>query len=141
MDERRGETPGVMREGIEPFAVKRASETPTTMDHIMEEICEPENLKQALKRVRSNKGSPGPDGITVTKLPKYLRKHWLKIRANLIQGTYVPQPIKRVSIPKEGGGERLLGIPSVLDRFIQQAILQVMRVLSAKVLKISEKTE
>ena len=93
----------------------------------MEEICEPENLKQALKRVRSNKGSPGPDGMTVSQLPKHLRKHWPRIREQLLCGTYVPMPVKRVSIPKESGGERLLGIPSVLDRFIQQAIMQVLQ--------------
>lgn len=103
------------------------TETPATMDHLMEEICAAENLKQALKRVRSNKGSPGPDGMTVGQLPKYLRKHWPELREQLLLGTYDPKPVKRVSIPKEGGGERILGVPSVLDRFIQQATMQVLQ--------------
>jgi RNA-directed DNA polymerase len=126
-DEQKGETPISVREGIESFVAKRVNETPATMDYLMEEICETENLRQALKRVRSNKGSPGPDGMRVNQLPKYLRKHWPKIREHLMHGTYVPQPVKRVTIPKEGGGERLLGIPSVLDRCIQQAAMQVMQ--------------
>ena len=123
----RGETPTNIRGGIESLVAKPLSETPATMDHLMEEICEAENLKQALKRVRSNKGSPGPDGMTVNQLPKYLRKHWPEIREQLMHGTYEPKPVKRVSIPKEGGGERFLGIPSVLDRFIQQAATQVLQ--------------
>jgi RNA-directed DNA polymerase len=126
-DEDRGEAPKGIRGGTESLVAKRISETPATMDHLMEEICDSENLKQALKRVRSNKGSPGCDGMTVNQLPKYLRKHWPEIRERLMHGTYEPMPVKRVSIPKEGGGERLLGIPSVLDRFIQQATMQVLQ--------------
>jgi len=126
-DENRGEAPKGNRRGSEASKAKRMSENPATMDHLMEEICEAENLKQALKRVRSNKGSPGLDGMTVNELPKYLRKHWPEIRESLLQGTYDPKPVKRVTIPKDGGGERLLGIPTVLDRFIQQAVMQVMQ--------------
>lgn len=126
-DEDRGEAPKGNRRGAEPPEAKRMPENPATMDHLMEEICEAENLKQALKRVRSNKGSPGPDGMTVNELSKYLRKHWPEIRESLLHGTYDPKPVKRVAIPKEGGGERLLGVPSVLDRFIQQAVMQVMQ--------------
>jgi RNA-directed DNA polymerase len=126
-DENRGEAPKDNREGSESPEAKRMTETPATMDHLMEEICEAENLKQSLKRVRSNKGSPGPDGMTVSQLPKYLRKHWPEIREQLLLGTYDPKPVRRVIIPKEGGGERLLGVPSVLDRFIQQATMQVLQ--------------
>jgi RNA-directed DNA polymerase len=126
-DENRGEAPKGDREGFEASKAKRMLENPATMDHLMEEICEAENLKQALKRVRSNKGRPGPDGMTVNELPKHLRKNWPKIREHLLQGTYDPKPVKRVVIPKEGGGERLLGVPSVLDRFIQQAVMQVLQ--------------
>ena len=123
----RSEAPKGFSGGIESPGVERMTENPATMDHLMEEICRSENLKSALKRVRSNKGSPGSDGMTVNQLPKYLRKHWPRIRELLLQGTYVPMPVKRVSIPKENGGERLLGIPAVLDRFIQQAVMQVLQ--------------
>jgi RNA-directed DNA polymerase len=94
----------------------------------MEEVCERENLKQALKRVRANKGAPGVDGMTVQALPAYLREHWPTIRSMLLEGTYKPQPVRRVEIPKpDGGGVRKLGIPCALDRFIQQAVLQVLQ--------------
>jgi RNA-directed DNA polymerase len=94
----------------------------------MEEVCERENLKQALKRVKANKGAPGVDGMTVQALPAYLREHWPTIRATLLNGTYQPQPVRRVEIPKpDGGGVRKLGIPSALDRFVQQAVLQVLQ--------------
>jgi len=123
----RGEAPKSLLGGTELPVAKRMPKSPATMDHLMEEICESENLKQALKRVRSNKGSPGPDGMTVNELSKYLRKHWPEIRERLLLGTYDPKPVKRVVIPKDGGGERLLGVPSVLDRFIQQATMQVLQ--------------
>jgi RNA-directed DNA polymerase len=90
----------------------------------MEEVCERENCKQALKRVKANKGSPGVDGMTVQKLPGFLQQHWPVIREQLRSGTYKPQPVKRVEIPKPDGGARKLGIPTVLDRFIQQAVMQ-----------------
>lgn len=77
--------------------------------------------------MKQNKGSPGSDGRRVDQLPDYLRTHWRDIRVQLLAGTYRPQPVKRRSIPKPGGGERELGIPCVLDRFIQQAILQVLQ--------------
>lgn len=94
----------------------------------MEEVCERENLKQALKRVKANKGAPGVDGMTVQALPAYLREHWPSIREALLNGTYKPQPVKRVEIPKaDGGGMRKLGIPSALDRLVQQAVLQVLQ--------------
>ena len=85
-----------------------------------------ENLVAALERVRQNKGAPGVDGMTVEELPGQLKKHWPSIRAKLETGTYRPSPVKRVEIPKPGGGQRKLGIPTVLDRMIQQALQQVL---------------
>src|SRR5260370_293114 len=93
----------------------------------MEEVCERENCKQALRRVKANKGSPGIDGITVEKLSGHLKEHWPAIREQLLSGTYRPQPVKRVEIPKPDGGVRKLGIPTVLDRFIQQAVMQALQ--------------
>ena len=93
----------------------------------MEEACERENLKEALRRVKANKGSPGIDGMSVGALADYLQQHWPAIREQLLQGTYEPQPVKRVEIPKPAGGVRKLGIPTVLDRFIQQAVMQVLQ--------------
>jgi RNA-directed DNA polymerase len=93
---------------------------------VMEEVVRRENLKKALKRVCANKGSPGVDGMTVDELKSYLRTHWPEICEQLLQGQYEPHPVKQVLIPKPGGGTRMLGIPSVLDRFIQQALLQVL---------------
>jgi RNA-directed DNA polymerase len=93
----------------------------------MEEILDRENLKEALRRVKANKGSPGVDGITVHQLDDYLKQHWPAIRDQLLSGTYKPKPVKRVEIPKPDGGVRKLGIPSVLCRFIQQAVMQVLQ--------------
>lgn len=89
-------------------------------------VLERANLQRALKQVRQNKGAPGIDGMTVDELPGYLRHHWPEIRWQLAEGTYRPQPVRRVEIPKPDGKKRLLGIPAVLDRFIQQAIAQVI---------------
>lgn len=102
-------------------------ESEGTVERLMEEICEPENLRKALKRVQRNKGAPGIDGMTVKELPKYLRKNWPKHREELLGGTYRPKPAKRVEIPKPDGGVRNLSIPCVLDRFVQQAVLQVLQ--------------
>jgi len=93
----------------------------------MEAVLSRSNLQAALKRVRSNKGSPGIDGMTVEELPGWLREHWPGVRERLRAGTYQPRPVKRQLIPKRGGGMRELGIPTVLDRFIQQAVLQVLQ--------------
>jgi len=93
----------------------------------MEEVVERANARTALKRVRQNKGSPGMDGMTAEELPAYLVEHWEDLRAQLLAGTYQPRPVKRRLIPKSGGGMRELGIPCVLDRFLQQAILQVLQ--------------
>ena len=93
----------------------------------MEQVVERGNALAALKRVRRNKGSPGPDGMTVDELPRYLAEHWNDLKAKLLAGTYQPKPVRRKEIEKKGGGLRELGIPCVLDRFIQQAILQVLQ--------------
>lgn len=109
------------------MAANPEPESPSACGRLMEEICERENLKQALKRVRANKGAPGVDGMTVNALPAFLREHWPTVRASLLEGTYRPQPVRRVEIPKPDGGVRKLGIPSALDRFVQQATLQVLQ--------------
>jgi RNA-directed DNA polymerase len=93
----------------------------------MEEVCQRDNLVRALKRVKANQGSPGIDGMRVEEFTDYLKEHWPRILEQLLQGAYQPQPVKRVKIPKPGGGERPLGIPTVLDRFIQQAVMQVLQ--------------
>ena len=93
----------------------------------MEEVCERDNLERAWQRVRENKGSPGIDGMTIDAAVGYLREHWPTLRERLLQGTYQPQPVKRVEIPKPDGGVRKLGIPCVVDRLIQQALLQVLQ--------------
>ena len=123
----RGEAPTVSGEGTELSVAKRESESPAFSAHLMEEVCERENLKKALKRVKSNKGSPGIDGMTVGALGDYLKEHWPTHREQLLGGTYKPKPVRRVEIPKPGGGMRKLGIPTVLDRFIQQAVMQVLQ--------------
>jgi RNA-directed DNA polymerase len=93
----------------------------------MEAIVERDNLRKALAQVKRNKGAPGIDGMTVEELGPHLKEHWLTIRAQLLAGTYKPQPVRRVEIPKASGGMRALGIPTVLDRFIQQAVMQVLQ--------------
>ena len=126
--EGRGEPPATsVREGTEPSTVNRDTESLASTERLMEEVCERDNLKQALQRVRENKGSPGVDGMSVGELPGYLKEHWPVIREQLLSGTYRPAPARRVNIPKPGGGRRPLGIPTVLDRFIQQAVLQVLQ--------------
>jgi len=114
-------------EGSESLAAKRSTESPAVTERLMEEVVERENLKEALRRVKANKGSPGVDGMTVHQLPGYLKEHWPTIREQLLNGTYQPQPVKRVEIPKPDGGVRKLGIPTVLDRFVQQAVMQVLQ--------------
>ena len=94
---------------------------------LMERVVEAGNLVRALKRVQRNKGSPGVDGRTVIALPAYLKAHWPAIRERLLTGRYQPTVVLRVELEKPGGGVRLLGIPTVLDRFIQQAVLQVLQ--------------
>jgi group II intron reverse transcriptase/maturase len=114
--------------GVEASPVGSGNESLESSD-LMERVCERQNLQAALKRVRQNAGSPGIDGMTVEGLSEYLRVHWPRLREELLGGRYQPQPVRRVAIPKPGGGERELGIPTVLDRFIQQALLQVLQPL------------
>ena len=123
----RGEAPNGPGGGTESFTAKRGTESPAIGEQLMEEVCARENCKQALARVRANKGSAGMDGMTVRQLPEHLRQQWPEIREQLLNGTYKPQPVKRVEIPKPDGGIRKLGIPTVLDRFIQQAVMQVLQ--------------
>ena len=93
---------------------------------LMGRVLERANLKRALEQVRRNRGAPGIDGMSVDALPGYLKEHWTQIRAQLQAGRYRPQPVRRVEIPKPDGRVRLLGVPTVLDRFIQQAVAQVI---------------
>jgi RNA-directed DNA polymerase len=123
--EGRGEAPRVERSG-EASTAARGDERSGT-DHLMEQVVERGNAKAALRRVKQNHGSPGIDGMTVEELPAHLAERWEAIREQLLTGTYQPEPVKRQPIPKRGGGVRELGIPTVLDRFIQQCILQVLQ--------------
>jgi len=127
MSESRGEAPMADVRGTEPPAVKRTPESPAGTEFWMEVVCDRENLWKALKRLQANKGSAGVDGMTVEQLPGYLARQWPALREQLLQGTYQPQPVKRVEIPKPDGGVRKLGIPTVLDRFIQQAVMEVLQ--------------
>ena len=121
----RGEAPSARRS--EEVATAAHATANSGASSLMEEMLEGRNLRAALKRVRQNQGSPGIDGMTVEELPEWLRENWSRIREELLAGTYRPQPVKRQRIPKRGGGMRELGIPTVRDRFLQQAILQVLQ--------------
>jgi len=114
-------------EGTEALVAKVGTEDPTGSQRLMEAVCETENLKRALRRVKANKGSPGIDGMRVDQLPRYLIGHWKEIREELLSGTYKAQPVKRVEIDKPDGGKRALGIPTAMDRLVQQAVLQVLQ--------------
>src|SRR5437667_1247637 len=123
-----GEARQAGREDIESLSVVSEPERPANTSRITEEICERANLKEALRQVKGNKGSAGVDRMTVDQLGDYLKQHWPAIREQLLNGTYEPKPVRRVEIPKpNGGGVRKLGIPTVLDRFIQQAVMQVLQ--------------
>jgi len=111
----------------EACAAKACLERPAVAGPSMEDVVERENLKTALAQVKRNKGAAGIDGMSVDELPAYLKEHWPTIGAQLLDGTYQPQPVRRVEIPKASGGVRLLGIPTVLDRLIQQAAMQVLQ--------------
>lgn len=127
MAESRSEAPRAVRGGTESSMAGRRTESLAISEQLMEEVIERENLREALRRVKANKGSPGVDGMRVDELAGYLKEHWPGIRQQLLSGTYKPQPVKRVEIPKPEGGVRKLGIPTVLDRFIQQAAMQVLQ--------------
>ena len=99
---------------------------PALHDHLMERVVAPHNMRRAWRRVKANKGKPGSDGMPLEDFPAFAREHWAAIRQQLLDGSYRPQPVRRVMIPKRGGGDRPLGIPNVLDRLIQQAIAQIL---------------
>jgi RNA-directed DNA polymerase len=124
---RAGEACGTERREPESLMVAHDTESPANTKRLLEEVCERENLKEALRQVKANKGSAGIDRMTVGQLSDYLKQHWLVIREQLLNGTYEPRPVRRVEIPKPDGGVRKLGIPTVLDRFIQQAVRQVLQ--------------
>ncbi len=121
-----GEATGHPDKARDEFIAARLSEGPTGEDRLMETICGRENMLEALKRVEGNKGAPGVDGMKTAQLRGYLLKHWDKIKGGLLNGTHQPMPVRRSEIPKENGGVRLLGIPTVLDRLIQQAVAQAL---------------
>jgi RNA-directed DNA polymerase len=123
----RGEALSVAVQETEARAVEACLERLAVAGPSMEAVVERENLKNALARVKRNKGAAGIDGMSVDDLSAYLKEHWPTIRAQLLEGTYKPQPVRRVEIPKASGGMRPLGIPTVLDRFIQQAVMQVLQ--------------
>jgi RNA-directed DNA polymerase len=126
-DEGRGEAPRAPGEGTESTAAKLSTESHAGTSELMEEVCERGNLKEALRRVKANAGAAGIDGMDVEELSDHLRDHWPQLKQQLLTGTYTPQPVRRVEIPKAGGGTRKLGIPTVVDRFVQQAVLQVLQ--------------
>jgi RNA-directed DNA polymerase len=122
-----GEAREAGREETESLSSVNDPESPASTNRLMEAVCERENLKEALRRVKANKGSAGVDGMTVGGITDYLKQHWPAIREQLLNGTYEPRPVRRVEIPKPDGGVRKLGIPTVLDRLIQQAVMQVLQ--------------
>lgn len=128
-----GETTGETRDftgkGEQLFMAECKPESSNSTRQIMEAVCQARNVEKALKRVMNNKGSAGVDAMTTEKLPRYLQEHWSEIHSKLLEGKYRPQPVKPVEIPKPGGGKRGLGIPTALDRLIQQAILQILQPL------------
>jgi RNA-directed DNA polymerase len=127
MVEDKGEARSSSIEGTELPVAKHETESPASGDRLMEEVFQRTNLKKALSRVKENRGSPGVDGMRVSELEDYLKESWSAIREQLLDGTYKPECVRRVEIPKPGGGVRRLGVPTVLDRFIQQAVLQVLQ--------------
>jgi RNA-directed DNA polymerase len=123
-----GEAQQAGKQAAELLQATHEPQSPANMHQFMERICERENLKAALRRVRANKGSAGIDGMTVAQIGDYLKQHWPIIREQLLSGTYEPKPVRRVEIAKpDGNGMRKLGIPTVLDRFIQQAVMQILQ--------------
>jgi len=125
----RGESPRPVAREVEVATATPGPERPAPREHLMEAICDPDNIEAALRAVVRNKGAPGVDGITVRQLPGLLKARWPEIEGQLLQGRYQPQPVRRVQIPKPAGGTRDLGIPTVIDRVIQQAVLQRLQPL------------
>jgi RNA-directed DNA polymerase len=125
-EERRSESPPASGAGTGPIVAASHTESPTSSDRLMESICDPVNLEAAMARVIANGGAPGVDGMRVTELENYFERHGDRLIGELLTGTYRPQPVKRLEIPKPDGGMRKLGIPTAVDRLIQQAILLVL---------------
>lgn len=125
----RGEAPRRDAQEVEVATATAEPESPASTEHLMEAICDPDNIEAALRAVVRNRGAPGVDGITVKQLPGILAARWPEIEDQLLQGRYQPQPVRRVEIPKPAGGTRNLGIPTVIDRVIQQAVLQRLQPL------------
>ena len=126
----RGEAPPPLAREVEVATATSEPESPAPTANLMEAICDPENIEAALRAVVRNEGAPGVEGITVRQLPGILKARWPEIEHHLLQGRYQPQPVRRVMIPKPwGGGERALGIPTVIDRVIPQAVLQRLQPL------------
>lgn len=124
--ESKGETPTAVKRA-EPNTAERPTESPAGTKRLMEAILEQGNRTEALKRVTQNKGGAGIDGMTVSELKDHLKESWPDIRKQLLEGTYTPRPVRRVEIPKPGGGMRKLGIPTVTDRLVQQMLLQILQ--------------
>lgn len=122
---RRGESVVERMQGVEAAAAERITDAPTS-DRLMELICDHANIEAAARRVMANKGAAGVDRMSTRELPRYLQTHWPSIRQHLLDGRYRPHPVRSVAIDKQDGGVRMLGIPTVLDRVIQQAVLQVL---------------
>ena len=125
-DAGRGEALRSSEGRVESTAAGLGTESQANTDKLIEEACEKENLKESLRRVKANAGAAGVDGMTVKELPDFLRENWPQLKEQLLSGTYRPQPVRRVEIPKPGG-TRKLGIPTTVDRFLQQAVLQVLQ--------------
>src|SRR5947207_1716488 len=125
----RGEAPCRDVQEVEAVTATAEPESPASTAHLMEAICASDNIEAALRAVVRNKGAPGVDGITVRRLPGILKARWPEIEEQLLQGRYQPQPVRRVRIPKPAGGTRNLGIPTTIDRVIQQAVLQRLQPL------------
>ena len=115
------------RPGDKATAGAKGEDAPVDGTDLLERVLEGENLRRALRQVKRNRGAPGVDGMTVEALVPHLKATWPAIRASLLDGTYRPQAVRRVEIPKPGGGVRKLGVPVVLDRFIEQALMQVLQ--------------
>src|SRR3954465_5290858 len=127
----RGEAPRSGAQEVEAVMARAEPESPASTNHLMEAICASDNIEAAVAAVVRNKGAPGIDGITVKQLPEVLKARWPEMKRQLLQGRYQPQPVRRVTIPKPAGGTRNLGIPTVIDRMIQQAVLQRPQPLGA----------
>jgi len=122
-----GEARNAVGEASEIRTARAGPESSMMVGVTMEAVVVGDNLRRALAQVRRNQGAPGIDGMTIEDLAAYLKDHWTQIRVQLLEGSYRPQPVRRVEIPKASGGTRALGIPTVLDRFVQQAVLQLLQ--------------